>query len=127
MATGAWRAELAVPLVDARKGLLSQTRRHAFIAALMGIRQAILAVNKMDLVGFDTATFDRIASEFADFAAKIGLSSVRAIPVSALRVDTVFRRSADIPWYECTTLLAALEAVALTPAAEMTVRLPAHY
>ncbi|HEX9465527.1 MAG TPA: sulfate adenylyltransferase subunit CysN [Alphaproteobacteria bacterium] len=127
MATGASRAELAVLLVDARKGLLSQTRRHAFIAALMGIRQAILAVNKMDLVGFDTATFDRIASEFADFAAKIGLSSVRAIPVSALRGDTVFRRSADMPWYEGPTLLEALEAAALTPAAETPFRMPVQY
>jgi len=127
MATGASRAELAVLLVDARKGLLRQTRRHAFIAGLMGIKQAILAVNKMDMVGFDAALFERIAAEFGEFAAKVGLDAPAAIPVSALRGDNVCRRSPDTPWYKGPTLLDALERAKAAAAAKLPFRMPVQY
>jgi bifunctional enzyme CysN/CysC len=112
MATGASNADLAVVLVDARKGLLTQTRRHSRIARLLGIRQFVLAVNKMDLAGFDQGAFETIRDEFAAFAAAIGVESesVTAIPVSALEGDNVIARSARMPWYDGPALLAALEA-----------------
>jgi len=111
MATGASNAELAVLLVDARKGLLTQTRRHARIARLLGIRTFILAVNKMDLVGFDRAAFEAVRDEFADFASAIGVDAVIAIPVSALEGDNVIAPSARMAWHDGPTLLAALESV----------------
>ena len=116
MATGASNADLAILLVDARKGLLTQTRRHARIARLLGIRTFIHAVNKMDLVGFDRAAFEAIRDEFATFASAIGVERVIAIPVSALEGDNVIEASARMPWHEGPTLLAALEAAA--PGAE---------
>src|SRR5271170_5071369 len=91
MATGAANSELAVVLVDARKGVLTQTRRHAAIASLLGIRALVLAVNKMDLIGFDRIQFEGIAGEFRDFAARLGVPQVTAIPLSALRGDNVTR------------------------------------
>src|ERR1700712_4330607 len=110
MATGASNADLALVLVDARKGLLTQTRRHSRIAHLLGIGQFVLAVNKMDLVGFDQAVFETIRADFADFAAAIGVTQVTAIPVSALEGDNVVDASGRMPWYEGPTLLACLEA-----------------
>src|SRR5579885_2684800 len=89
MATGASNADLAVLLVDARKGLLPQTFRHAIIVSLIGIRHVVLAVNKIDLVGFDQAIFDKIAADFASFAAKLGFRSLAAMPVSARHGDNV--------------------------------------
>ena len=89
MATGASNADLAVLLVDARKGLLSQTRRHAIIASLLGIRHVVLAVNKIDLVAFDQAVFDAIAGSFTDFAAGLGFKDIKAIPMSARYGDNV--------------------------------------
>ncbi len=111
MATGASNAELAVLLVDARKGLLAQTRRHAIIASLLGIRYAVLAVNKIDLVGYDEAVFARIAAEFAEFAAPLGFKEIRAIPISARLGDNVSATSANTPWYRGGPLLAYLETV----------------
>jgi len=111
MATGASTAELAVLLVDARKGVLVQTRRHALIASLLGIRHIVLAVNKLDLIGFDRATFDRIAEEFGRFAAKLGFASLQAIPISARFGDNVTERSPHLPWYAGPTLLDHLETV----------------
>ena len=111
MATGASNAELAVLLVDARKGLLPQTRRHAIIASLLGIRYVVLAVNKIDLVGFDQATFDKIVAEFTDFAATLGFKEITAIPISARDGDNVSSRSANTPWYRGPALLNYLEAV----------------
>ncbi len=111
MATGASNSELAVLLVDARKGLLSQTRRHAIIASMLGIRHAVLAVNKIDLVEFDRAVFDRIVSAFTSFAADLGLKDVRAIPMSARHGDNVSARSERTPWYSGPSLLEHLEAV----------------
>ena len=111
MATGASNAELAVLLVDARKGLLVQTRRHAIIASLLGIRHAVLAVNKIDLVGFDQAVFDRIATEFTGFAGALGFKDIKAIPVSARYGDNVSARSERTPWYTGPHLLEYLETV----------------
>ncbi|TMJ18731.1 MAG: adenylyl-sulfate kinase [Alphaproteobacteria bacterium] len=109
MATGASNADLAVVLIDARKGMLTQTRRHARIARLLGIRQFVLAVNKMDLAGFDRAAFAAIRDEFLAFAEGIGIEQVTAIPVCALSGDNVARLSEKMPWHEGPTLLSCLE------------------
>ena len=109
MATAASQSEVAILLVDARKGLLVQTRRHAHICALFGIRDLVLAVNKIDLVGFDQAVFDRIAAEFAAFAAPLGFRSIQPIPLSARFGDHVVRRSENLAWHDGPTLLAHLE------------------
>lgn len=111
MATAASTADLALLLVDATKGLLTQTRRHATIAALMGVRAIVLAVNKMDRAGYDRATFDAIVADFAGYAAGIGLPAFTAIPVSATGGDNVAARSAAMPWYEGPTVLEHLERV----------------
>src|SRR5689334_713998 len=99
MATGASNSELAVILVDARKGVLTQTRRHAYIASLLGIRHIVLAVNKIDLVDFSKDVFDNIAAEFADFAKLLGFPIPVAIPISARYGDNVMAPSAKTPWY----------------------------
>ncbi len=111
MATGASEADLAIILVDARKGVLTQTRRHATICALLGIRRIVLAVNKIDLMEYDEALFNRITAEFSAFAEKIGLGEVVAIPVSARYGDNVVERSHAMAWYEGPTLLEHLETV----------------
>jgi bifunctional enzyme CysN/CysC len=111
MATGASNSELAVILVDARKGVLTQTRRHAYIVSLLGIRNVVLAVNKIDLVDFSQGTFDRITAEFRDFAARLAFDSVVAIPISARHGDNVTARSDRTPWYEGPALLDHLETV----------------
>jgi bifunctional enzyme CysN/CysC len=111
MATGASNADLAVLLVDARKGLLSQTHRHAIIASLMGIRHVVLAVNKIDLVGFGQAVFERIASDFSRFAGELGFKAIQAIPVSARFGDNVSSPSERTPWYSGPHLLGYLEMV----------------
>jgi bifunctional enzyme CysN/CysC len=110
MVTGASMSELAVLLVDARKGLLDQTRRHAAIVSLVGIRQVVLAVNKMDLVGFDQAVFDAIVRDFAALHDKLGPMAVTAIPVCARDGDNVTAASTRMGWYTGGTLLATLEA-----------------
>jgi bifunctional enzyme CysN/CysC len=111
MATGASTSELAVILVDARRGVLPQTKRHAFICWLLGIRQIVLAVNKMDLVGFDERSFEEIAARFSAFAAGLGSASVQAIPLAARFGDNVTARSARTPWYRGPTLLEHLHSV----------------
>src|SRR6516162_5864441 len=111
MATGASTCELAVILVDARKRVLPQTKRHAYINALLGIRHLVLAVNKMDLVGFDEHCFEEIATEFAAFAVGFGNVSVRVIPLSARSGDNVTTRSARMPWYHGPTLLDHLHSI----------------
>jgi bifunctional enzyme CysN/CysC len=113
MVTGASTADLAVILVDARKGVLTQTRRHSYLVALLGIRHVVLAVNKMDLVGYDPEIFAAIAGEYADFARQVGLADVLAIPVSGLRGDNILAASPAMPWYAGPTLLGHLEAVEL--------------
>ena len=111
MATGASNAELAVLLVDARKGLLTQTFRHAGIVALLGIRHVVLAVNKIDLMDFAPAVFAEIVAAFETFAAPLGLLSIQAIPISARHGDNVSMTSPRTPWFDGPTLLAYLEAV----------------
>jgi bifunctional enzyme CysN/CysC len=109
MVTGASTADVAVILVDARKGVLTQTKRHSFIVSLLGIKHVALAVNKLDLVGYDQAVFDRIAADYRRFAAGLGLTSIQAIPISALRGDNVLAAGANTPWYDGPTLAAYLE------------------
>ncbi len=111
MVTGASTADLAVILVDARKGVLTQTRRHSHLVHLLGVRHLVLAVNKMDLIGYDRTRFDAIVAEFRAFADGIGLDAVTAIPVSGLGGDNVARRSEAMGWYDGPTLVAHLHAV----------------
>ena len=111
MVTGASTADLAVILVDARKGVLTQTRRHSYLVSLLGIRRVVVAVNKLDLVGYSEDVFDRIESEYRAFAAGIGLTEIACIPVSALRGDNVIASSPNTPWYHGPTLLGHLELV----------------
>jgi bifunctional enzyme CysN/CysC len=111
MVTGASTADVAVILVDARKGVLTQTRRHSFIVSLLGIKHVALAVNKLDLVGYDQAVFDRITADYREFAASLGLTGIQAIPISALRGDNVLEPGVNTPWYDGPTLAAYLETV----------------
>ncbi len=111
MATGASTADLAVVLVDARKGLLAQTRRHSYIVSLLGIRHVVLAVNKMDLVGYDQAVYEEIAAGYRALAAQLGIPDVQVIPLSALEGDNLLQRSANTPWYSGPALLEHLETV----------------
>jgi bifunctional enzyme CysN/CysC len=111
MATAASTADLAIILVDARKGVLTQTRRHSYIAALLGLRSVVLAVNKMDAVDYSERVFRDIENAYRSFAALIGLDSVTAIPLSALEGDNVTSASASMPWYRGTTLMGHLESV----------------
>jgi len=110
MATGASTADLAILLVDARAGLLEQTRRHATIASLMGIRQFVLAVNKIDLIDYSEARFNEIAYEFKELAISLGVSKITAIPVSALKGENlVYEGRANMPWYDGPTVVETLE------------------
>jgi bifunctional enzyme CysN/CysC len=109
MVTGASTADLAVVLVDARNGLTEQSRRHAFLATLLKVPHLVLAVNKMDLVGYESAAFERIMEEFAAFAAKLEIGDLTFIPMSALHGDNVVERSANMPWYDGPSLLHHLE------------------
>ena len=118
MATGASTADLAVILVDARKGVLTQTRRHSYIVSLLGIRNVVLAVNKMDLVGYDQAKFDEIVGDYAGFAAEIEIENITAIPLSALKGDNVLTRSDHMPWYTGPTFLDHLETVDIASSLE---------
>ena len=111
MVTGASTADLAVILIDARKGVLTQTRRHSYLVSLLGIRKVVLAVNKMDLVGFDQARFDEIVADYRAFAAQIGLAEFLAIPISGLRGDNIASKSVATPWYEGPALMDYLETV----------------
>ena len=111
MATGASTADLAIVLVDARKGLLTQTRRHSYIVSLLGIRHVVLAVNKMDLVGYDQATFDAIEADYRELAGQLGIPQVTCIPLSALKGDNMLASSDATPWYRGAALLEHLETV----------------
>src|ERR1700687_1784144 len=105
MITGASTANLALILVDARNGIIEQSRRHAFLASLLGVPHLVLCVNKMDLVDYDQAVFERIKAAFSEFATKLDVHDLAFIPVSALRGDNVVDRSDNTPWYEGTILL----------------------
>ena len=113
MVTGASTADLAVILIDARKGVLTQTRRHSYLAHLIGIRHIVLAVNKMDLVGYDQATYDAIVADYADFATSIGIEHFTPIPISGFKGDNVTALSGNTPWYAGPTLIEFLETVEL--------------
>ncbi len=125
MATGASTVDLAVLLVDARAGLLQQTRRHATIVSLMGIRQVVLAVNKIDLAAYSRDVFEALAHEFRELALSLGITQVTAIPVSALKGENVVRGAAtSMPWYHGPTLLEALEAATVRSEQAVGFRLP---
>ena len=113
MVTGASTADLAVILIDARKGVLVQTRRHSFLCHLLGIRNIVLAVNKMDLVGYDQAVFDTIVAEYSAFANEIGIAAFTAMPISGFKGDNIIAPSDNTPWYTGAPLLAHLETVEL--------------
>ncbi len=117
MVTGASTADLAVILIDARKGVLTQTRRHGYLASLLGIRRLVVAVNKMDLVDFAQAPFRAIEREYGEFAAHLGLAPPTFIPLCAVDGDNVIARSARLPWYSGEALLPHLEAVEIADAA----------
>jgi bifunctional enzyme CysN/CysC len=117
MVTGASTADLAVILIDARKGVLTQTRRHSYLAHLLGIRHIVLAVNKMDLVGYDHAVFDAIVAEYRAFAESIGIAEFTPVPISGLAGDNITTRSDKTPWFDGPVLLEHLETVELDQSA----------
>ncbi|HEY1613361.1 MAG TPA: sulfate adenylyltransferase subunit CysN [Rhizomicrobium sp.] len=128
MATGASNSELAVILVDARKGVLTQTRRHSYIASLLGIRHVVLAVNKIDLVDYSQAVFDQIVAEFSEFAGKLDFLTMMPIPISARFGDNVITASEETPWYKGPTLLGHLETVDVeTEIARKPFRMPVQW
>jgi len=129
MVTGASTADLAVILIDARKGVLTQTRRHSYLAHLIGIRHIVLAVNKMDLIGYDRAKFDAIVADYRAFATSIGIAGFTAIPLSGFKGDNIASRSDNTPWYDGPPLIEHLEQVELDSeaAAARAFRLPVQW
>lgn len=128
MATGASTADLAIILIDARYGIETQTRRHSYIVRLLGIRNVIVAINKMDLVNFDRKVFEKIDADYHAFAKELGIETVHAIPISALEGDNVVTRSERSPWYHGEPLLTILESVPLaTPSASDPFRMIVQY
>jgi bifunctional enzyme CysN/CysC len=129
MVTGASTADLAVILIDARQGLLTQTRRHSYLVSLLGIRKVVVAINKLDLVDYSQALFERIEAEYRAFAAQIGLQDIQCIPLSALRGDNMLQASPNTPWYQGPSLLAYLEDVPLEQdrQSEAAFRLPVQW
>ncbi|QCK13459.1 sulfate adenylyltransferase subunit CysN [Mangrovivirga cuniculi] len=111
MVTGASTANLAIILIDARKGVVEQTRRHTFIAALLGIPHIVYCINKMDLVDFEEESFESIKKELEGFSSKLDVKDVRFIPISALKGDNVVNKSENMPWYQGSTLLYLLETI----------------
>ncbi len=128
MVTGASTADLAVVLVDARNGLTEQSRRHAFLTALLRVPHLVLAVNKMDLVGYSAEVFDRICAEFSAFATRLDIGDLTFVPISALHGDNVVERSASMPWYDGPSLLHHLEHVHIASDRNLIdVRFPVQY
>jgi bifunctional enzyme CysN/CysC len=120
MVTGASTADLAVILIDARKGVLVQTRRHSYLARLLGIRNIVLAVNKMDLIDYDQAKYDAIVADYTAFASSIGITDFTAMPISGFKGDNITEKSPNTPWYSGKPLMAHLETVALDNEADQT-------
>jgi bifunctional enzyme CysN/CysC len=128
MVTGASTANLALVLVDARNGIVEQTRRHAFLSTLLRVPHLVLCVNKMDLVDYDQGRFEELRTEFREFAAKLDVTDLTVIPISALKGDNVVDRSANMPWYEGTSLLHHLEEVHIASDRNLIdVRFPVQY
>src|ERR1700722_19570474 len=128
MVTGASTADLAIILVDARNGLTEQSRRHAFLTTLLRVPHLVLAVNKMDLVGYDQQVFEEICEEFSKFATKLEVQDLTFIPISALNGDNVVERSASMPWYDRPSLLHHLEHVHIASDRNLIdVRFPVQY
>jgi bifunctional enzyme CysN/CysC len=127
MITGGSTADLAVILVDARKGVITQTRRHSYLVSLLGIRNVVLAVNKMDLIDYDQSVFDAIVADYTEFAARIGLGGVVPIPLSALLGDNVVARSEHLGWFEGPTLFEHLETVPLAVQVSEDFRMPVQW
>ena len=127
MVTGASTADLAVILVDARHGIMEQTVRHTYIASLLAIKQVVVCVNKMDLVGFSQEVFDKIVADYKSMSASIELDNVTFIPISAKLGDNVVNKSENMPWYTGKALLDFLETVQLPTEAEDRLRLPVQY
>ena len=116
MATGASTADLAILLVDARHGVITQTKRHSFIVSLLGIKKVILAVNKMDLVNYDQKTYQQIDQDYRDFAKNLNIEHIQSIPISALKGDNVYEKSKMMKWYDEPTLFSYLETVKVSSA-----------
>ena len=128
MATGASTCDLAIILIDARHGVLTQTRRHSFIASLLGIKHIIVAVNKMDLVDYSREVFERVVTDYTDFAARLELNDVRFLPMAALRGDNVVNTSEHMPWYTGSPLMHLLEEVYIASDANLIdFRFPVQY
>ena len=129
MITGASTADLAVILIDARKGVLTQTRRHSYLAHLIGVRHLVLAVNKMDLIGYDQAKYEAIVEDYRKFADSIGIKSFTPMPISGFKGDNITSKSANTPWYQGPTLMAYLESVELDVTADQAkpFRLPVQW
>lgn len=128
MATGASTADLAVVMIDARKGILTQTKRHSFIVSLLGIKNIVLAINKMDLVNYDQATFDRIDADYRAFASDLGFENIVSIPLSALAGDNILTKSDNTQWYSGPTLMEHLETVEIaSDLEEKPFRLPVQW
>lgn len=127
MVTGASTADAAILLVDARSGLMTQTRRHAHLASLMGIRHVTLAINKMDLVSFDVNRFEKIRDDFLEFAKPLGFTSITAIPLSALKGENITERSPHTPWYHGPSLLGYLETLCVTQPQNQQAALPIQW
>ena len=111
MATGASTASLAIVMIDARKGILTQTRRHSFIVSMLGVKHVVLAINKMDLVHYDQAIYEQIKLDYHNFAKSLGIEEIQAIPISALTGDNIIKLSPNLPWYQGPTLIQHLEKV----------------
>jgi bifunctional enzyme CysN/CysC len=118
MVTGASTADVAIILIDGRKGVLTQTRRHSYLVSLIGIRHVVLAINKLDMVGYSKEIYDKIDADYRAFASQIGLQNIVTIPMSALRGDNITEPSANTPWYQGPTLMGYLEAVQVEDAAD---------
>lgn len=128
MATGASTAQLAIILIDARYGVLQQTRRHSFLASLLGIKHIVVAVNKMDIVDYSQEKFESIKKDYLEFAAKLNLKDIRFVPISALDGDNVVSLSENTPWYTDKPLMSILETVEIARDANLTdFRLPVQY
>ena len=128
MVTGASTAELAVVMIDARKGVLTQTRRHSYLVSLLGIRKIVLAINKLDLVDYSKKVYDDIETEYRAFAAEIGLTDIQCIPMSALKGDNIVEPSPHTPWYHGPTLVAHLETVEIEDALQQSpFRMPVQW